>query len=362
MNKVLLRKHIQHFVSDSKKDSDKFREDSKERSDLIAYYQKFTRDKIISMTDEDIYQYLSKLWAMQMWGNKHYVVDKIIEENGLENFRNHLAGLVWGQDDIAVRWDTFRKEIKGMGPAMISEILCKTHPNKFFLWNRPAYVGLNYLEVENLRRYDYQLTGKVYKYLCDVGKRMSTELETAGFDNATLLTVDYMIWNELQVVENLSKMYVKKPAVEGRAELESPEESEFIHNDIRDKIRDIGQWLGFAAKTEQKVSEGSKIDTVWEATIGNMGRVIYVFEVQTKGSIDSLILNLLKSLNNPAVQGVVAISDSKQLETIKKHVLDVRDLRDKLRYWDYEEILHIHESLEFVNTSINELGLVPEGF
>ena len=110
------------------------------------------------------------------------------------------------------------------------------------------------------------------------------------------------------------------------------------------------------------VAEGSRVDTIWEATIGNMGRVIYVFEVQTKGSIDSLILNLLKALNNPAVQGVVAVSDAHQLEKIKRHANGVTDLRDKLKYLDYVEVLRIHENLEYVNATINELGLVPEGF
>ena len=84
-----------------------------------------------------------------------------------------------------------------------------------------------------------------------------------------------------------------------------------------------------------------------------MGRVIYVFEVQTKGSVDSLIINLLKSLKNPAVQGVVAVSDKEQLERIKKHASDIKDLKDKLKYWDYEEILLVHESLEYVNGIIN---------
>ena len=93
-----------------------------------------------------------------------------------------------------------------------------------------------------------------------------------------------------------------------------------------------------------------------------MGRIIYVFEVQTKGSIDCLILNLLKSLNNPAVQGVVAVSDLPQLERIKKHASGVKELRDKLKYWDYEEVIRVHENLEFVNASINILGLVPQGF
>ena len=78
--------------------------------------------------------------------------------------------------------------------------------------------------------------------------------------------------------------------------------------------------------------------------------------------MDSLMLNFLKSLNNPAVQGVVAVSDSSQLETIRKHVLDIKDLRDKLKYWDIESVLKVHESLDFVNTNINNLGLVPQGF
>jgi hypothetical protein len=139
-------------------------------------------------------------------------------------------------------------------------------------------------------------------------------------------------------------------------------EAEFLHDDIKQKVAEIGQWLGFSSRTEVKVADGSKVDAIWEATIGNMGRVIYVFEVQTKGSIDSLLMNLLKALNNAAVQGVVAVSDAAQLEKIKRHAAGVVSLRDKLRCWDYTEVLATHESLADVNESINKLGLVPQGF
>jgi len=362
MNRELIKKHIQNFVLNSIEDPKQFGNNSKERKDLASYYSSFKEKEILSMTEGDVYEYLSKLWAMLIWGNKHYVVDKIIEENGLDKFKKTLAHLVWGKQDIAERWDNFRNKIKGMGPAMISEILCKTHPNNFMLWNRRAYVGLNYLEVENLPRYDYQLTGKLYKYLCDVCKEISQGLKNVGLVDTNLLAVDYFIWNQLQIEDNLSNIYLKKPEKELKPEFKTSEESKFIHDDIRDKLRDIGQWLGFTAKIEKKVSEGSKVDTIWESTIGNMGRIIYVFEVQTKGSIDSLILNLLKSLNNAAVQGVVAVSDRKQLQKIKNLALDVKELKDKLKYWDYEEVLKVHESLEFVNASINKLGLVPQGF
>jgi len=33
-----------------------------------------------------------------------------------------------------------------------------------------------------------------------------------------------------------------------------------------------------------------------------------------------------------------------------------------LKCWDYEEISRVHESLEYVNSIINNLGLVSEGF
>ena len=299
---------------------------------------------------------------MLIWGNKRYAIDKIIQDNRLQNFKEQLAELVWGEKGIDIRWDHFRKNIKGMGPAMISEILCKTHPEEFIIWNRRAYVGFNYLGVESLPRYDYQLTGRIYKNLCEVGKTIAAELEKNKFEDTTLLAVDYFIWDELQVEDNLSKIHSDKPKSESETELDTVADSQFIHNDIRDKVRDIGEWLGFIAKVEQKVAEGSKVDAIWEATIGNMGRVIYVFEIQTKGSIDSLIVNLLKSLNNPAVQGVVAVSDTKQLEKIKKHAGAVKNLEDKLKFWDYEEVMQVHEYLEAINLSINNLGLVPEGF
>ncbi|PUU87673.1 MAG: hypothetical protein CI947_2137, partial [Halanaerobium sp.] len=149
---------------------------------------------------------------------------------------------------------------------------------------------------------------------------------------------------------------------EDLAKITEKDERGFVHDEIKEKLAEIGEWLGFKTYTETKVASGSVVDTVWESTIGNMGRIIYVFEVQTKGSIDSLSMNLLKSLNNPAVQGVIAVSDPKQLEKIKKNVADISTLENKLKFWDYTEVLDNHERLARVNESINKLGLVPEGF
>jgi len=364
MDLNLLKKHIDNYLKDIDEEHEKHIQDMAERKERKLFYQSWTKERILNMGEEELYDYLAKLWAMLIWGNKHYVVDKVIKENGLDLVRTELSELVWGKKDIIERWERHRKMIKGMGPAMMSEILCHAHPFECMLWNRRAYVALNYLGVKNLPRYDYQMTGKKYSELSSVAKEMALELEKGGIKNPDLLTVDYFIWDELQVEDNLSQIYAKpKKTKEKETEnLDDTETSEFIHNEVRDKLADVGRWLGFASHIEIKVAEGSKVDTVWEATIGNMGRVIYVFEVQTKGSIDSLILNLLKSLNNPAVQGVVAVSDTVQLEKINKHAANVGDLSKKLKYWDYKEVLQIHDALKAVNESINSLGLVPQGF
>ena len=88
-------------------------------------------------------------------------------------------------------------------------------------------------------------------------------------------------------------------------------------------------------------------------------KIIYMFKVQTSGSIDSLILNLMKAKNNKAVQGIVAVSDAEQIEKIRKEVESLDDIKKDIKCWDYTEVLEVHEALQKANESINKLGLVP---
>jgi hypothetical protein len=337
--------------------------DKQERATRVAYYRAQTPDRIRAMTADEFYEYISKLWAMLIWGNKKYVVDKLIKEHDFAMVKSELAELVWGNLPIEQRWDRFRSAIKGVGPAMMSEILCSSRPEEYMLWNRRAYVGLDYLGIDHLPRYNYQVTGKRYRLLCDTAKEIIQEMRNEGIVDADFMTLDFFIWDELQVEDNLSQIHNKAGVVDAEEaeEIVKPEGvREFLHNEVRDKLERIGVWLGFSAKTEVKVAEGAVVDAVWESSIGNLGRVIYVFEVQTKGSIDSLIINLFKSMNNPAVQGIVAVSDLEQIERIKKEAAGIGPLRDKLKYWDYRKVLQVHDALELANESINSLGLVPE--
>lgn len=95
------------------------------------------------------------------------------------------------------------------------------------------------------------------------------------------------------------------------------------HDRIIERLGQIGEALGFETYTEQEytlVSPGAIVDMIWETKIGNLGTIRYSFEVQSKGSIKSLINNLIQSMNNPDVKKVIAVSDSVQLEKIQKLV------------------------------------------
>lgn len=360
----LLQKHIKHYLADIEKNPERAAKDHDERLHRIEFYQSYTSERIMKMSIDEMYEYFSKLWAMLIWGNKRYVVDKMISENGVEPFKKALSDLLWQDAPIENRWDNFRKKVKGVGPAMMSELLCHCHPQELLLWNRRAYVGLNFLGVDDLPNYNYQATGKWYAEICKVGKKIAQLMEAEGVSNPNLLTVDYFIWDQLQVEENLSNIH-KSGNAKGKvtiSEKDVKENTEFIHNEVRDKLADIGQWLGLQSQIEVKVADGAVVDVIWESTIGNMGRVIYVFEVQAKGSIDGLLLNLLKAMKNPAVQGVVAVSDINQIQKIEREASGLKELEGKLKLWDFEKVLDVHESLASVNEAINALGLVPQGF
>ena len=328
-----------------------------ERNERMQYYQGWTKERIKKMTSDEFVEFIGKLWSMIVWGNKKYIADKIIEINGFENIKNMIIDLLYGTDSIEKRWDRFYKAKTRLGPSSMSELLSYINPNEYVICNKVTCACFKYLGIEKVPTHNYQYTGANYKRLCDIGKQIQQEMVKEGIDNVNLLIVDYMFWD---VVYPMSKKeVVQVPEEELQIEKDT---KQFIHNDIINQIVEIGQWLGFESKSEVKIADGAIVDAIWQAQIGNMGKVIYAFEVQTHGSMDSLILNLQKATNNFAVQAIVAVSDEKQIEKIKKESKGIHSIETKLKTWDYPEVMEMHDCLERANEIINNLGLVPDSF
>lgn len=356
MNEKLYLETLKKYKKWSTENKKQVEKDLMERHAMCEEMQFYTEDRIASLSNEEFYDMIAPLWAMRMWGNKQYYIDSIIENNGMPLIREQLSKLFWSKASLEKRWDDFRNKIKGIGPAIMSELLNKLNPEEFILWNKKSLTAFLALKVQNVPKQNASLDGKRYAYLCKVGKDLVKLAKDRGYHEIdNLLALDYFIWQELQIevpIETLSE----------DEHNETAKQKAFVHNDVRDRICDIGRFLGFNASPEQKVANGAVVDAIWDASVGNMGRITYVFEVQTNGSIDSLLLNLMKAKNNPSVQGIVAVSDANQIEKIKKEVASLKDIRDELKYWDYNDVLKVYDSLSSAYESINKLHLVPEGY
>lgn len=359
MNTQKLNSAIAEFTKKKKSNAAYYEENWAERKERKEYYQSFTKDKLLAMTEEEFLEYISKLWSMLIWGNKKYVVDKMIADNGFAMLKKQLAELLYSTNPIEKRWDVFLKSIKGMGPATISELLTYANPQEYVIFNKTTILCYGYLDIPDMPKYNYQYTGKKYAEVCAIAKKIAAELKKAGADDYDLLAVDYFMWDEI-----LPLAEKKSPVSPATPEVKKPvtvKDSKSLHDEIKEKLVAIGELLGFDSRSEVKITTGAVVDAVWEAKIGNMGKAIYVFEVQSKGSIDSLILNLKKAQSNAAVQAVVAVADEEQLAKIIRESAGVIDEKS-LRTWDSEDVLAVYDSLVRAHESINKLALVPESF
>lgn len=355
MNKERLSKCLKDYKLLLKSASGDEEEALNERIQRISYYQSFTKDKILAMDREELLKYIGKLWATVVYGNKAYLVDKMIDTNGgLKKLTSMIAEFIFGNESLQKKWDHFIKNANMFGPSYLSELLSYYYPHEYVIANKQVIKALEFLDIKGLPHHNYQWTGKKYIEVCEYIKDIKNEMIKAGIKTENLLATDYFLWEVAKNCDNENSNIVVVP------EQKEEQFSKNLHKEIIEKLVAIGTLLGFEAESEVTVAKGARLDAVWKVNIGNMGRVMYCFEVQSHGSIDSLILNLQKASNNKSVQRLIAVSDKKQLEKIKDESEPIPNL--EIILWDYEDVIQVYESLDKAYTSINKLGLVPDEF
>lgn len=150
------------------------------------------------MDEDEFYEYISKLWAMIIWGNKHYIIDKYISDNGFDHLKKSIANLLYGSEPIEQRWDNFKDNIKGFRPAMMSELLCYVNPNEYMIWNTTAANAYKNLEIKGIPKHNYQITGKKYVELTKYSKEIQEVILEKYNRQENLLFVDYFFWDCLR--------------------------------------------------------------------------------------------------------------------------------------------------------------------
>ena len=232
MNVQKLDAAISAFLKNQKSNAAYYEDHWAERRERKLYYQSFTKDKLLSMTEDEFLEYVSKLWSMLIWGNKKYVVDKLIADNGFLALKKQLAELLYGTSPIEKRWDLFLKSVKGMGPATISELLTYANPQEYVIFNKTTILCFGYLDIPDMPKYNYQYTGKKYIEVCTIAKGIAQELKKSGAENYDLLAVDYFLWDEILPLAEKKSQSPEAPISESKKPT-TISDSKSLHDEIK---------------------------------------------------------------------------------------------------------------------------------
>ncbi|MEM3104282.1 MAG: hypothetical protein QXD69_02115 [Candidatus Bathyarchaeia archaeon] len=348
-----VRTTITSFLPGFKKwlDTDEGREFLREREDKEREFRTLLNAAAIDqLSESDFRRIIVSLWAYVGWTNKDYVADRILKSTDFNTLKSELKNLLYGSAPLASRYDRFFEKVKGVGPAGVTEILAFINPEQYGIWNDKSRRGLEVLGLgEVLPTKKYRISGSEYERLNEALKSIFRVIEPSRAE-PNLLDVDLFLFY-LVTKEAKEEIVVKEE-----------EDYDFDHDEIVDKLVEIGSGLGFEASSEQQIARGARVDVLWQARIANLGVVSYVFEVQRGGSIDSLILNLQRAKNNPTVQKLVVVANTRDLKKIREEVESLsEDFRKSLAYLEAKDVERASDLLAELNTIISKLELV-KGF
>lgn len=317
----------------------------KEHRDKSSQYSKLLSKRGINdMTEAEIYELVSTLWAFGGWGNKDYLVDRLLKAVDLSTFKHLLRQLLWSSEPLWKRYDQFNNNVKYLGSAAITEILSFVHPSQCAIWNERARTALQKVGLLKDLVKQYWISGHDYEKICEEYKRILNVMLDSNINAVNLLDVDLFLYNI---------------AISEDEEEAKPEDYEFDHNEVKERIIEVGQYLGFDAEKEVLIAKGARVDATWTVNLGNLGVVKYVFEIQKSGSVDSLLLNLQRAKRNPSVQKEIIVSNVKGIAKTKEEANTLgEEFTRHLAYLEVADVLKMAKSLKEAWQIINRLELV----
>jgi len=313
-----------------------------------------------TMGELEFGQVISALWSSRLWGNKGYLVEKLIRENTLPVLIDALRNVLWGKAALPARYDAFRRAVKGLGAASITEILAFVHPEQCGLWNDMARAALDLLGFREafpaLRK--AQISGAEYSAFNDLLAALQAELAAHRIEELDYLGVNYFLFAVWETARERLTPPEAPPAPP--TEDAAPD---FDHDEVVEHLVNIGQWLGFSAEKEKTIARGSRVDVVWQTRIGNLGVITYVFEVQRRGSVDSLILNLQRAQNNPTVQRLIIVAAAPNIDHIRGEIASLPEsFRRAVRFMDVRQALRAVVLISELSGIVGTLELVQSEF
>ena len=120
-------------------------------------------------------------------------------------------------------------------------------------------------------------------------------------------------------------------------------EEPLSHTTIQNKLVEIGQTLGFYAETEFEF-----YDVIWRESPKSQ-RISHVFEVQSKGNIDSAFAKLKRAYQAQRSKPFLILStESDTRRALKSLNSEFLDIQEALIILSFPEIKKIHENLNAI--------------
>ena len=143
---------------------------------------------------------------------------------------------------------------------------------------------------------------------------------------------------------SLTEKGKKTVAAESEGLVSRETENESIsHGDIQKFIVKIGQIIGFNAETEFQY-----YDVVWRESVGSQ-RLSHVFEVQSKGNLDSAFAKLKRAYDAQRSKIFLILASERDTNRARKSLTqEFRELENVLTILSFVELKKLHDNLSAV--------------
>ncbi len=129
-------------------------------------------------------------------------------------------------------------------------------------------------------------------------------------------------------------------------------QEETSHLNIQEMLVEIGQYLGFHAQIEFEY-----YDVIWRENSKSQ-RISHVFEVQSKGNIDSAFAKLKRAYQNQRSKPFLVIASERDLNRAGKSLShEFQDVETILTLLTFEQVKKVHRNIKSIADILKEFLL-----
>lgn len=190
---------------------------------------------------------------------------------------------------------------------------------------------------ERLVAYFPILTQKeIIEIKAGTNKNWRSAVQKAGksLDEKNLIKRNKGIWTITQIGEEIVSDDTSGFTLTKNSELQTS------HKELQEILVNIGLFLGYTAETEFEY-----YDVVWR-TSTNSKRLSHIFEVQSKGNIDSAFAKLKRGYEDQRSKPFLIIASEKDLNRAQKSLeREFHDISNVITILTFQQVLNVHQSI-----------------